>query len=56
MNNKEWNDKLHNQELSKIKRVGMEISSEDITSNSRYKIFTTKTPQVWGKLVRLIKD
>ena len=33
-------------ELSKIKRVWMEESSEDITSNSRDKILTTKAPQV----------
>jgi hypothetical protein len=53
---REWNEKLHNKELSKIKRMGMETSSEDITSNSRKKILTTETPQVWGKIVRLIED
>ena len=53
---REWNEKLHNKELSKIKRMGMETSSEDITSNSRDKILTTKTPQVWGEIVRLIED
>ena len=64
MNNKEWNEKFNTvnylgieyKELSKIKRVLMETWSEDITSNSRDKILTTKTPQVWGKIVRLIKD
>jgi hypothetical protein len=59
-----WNEKFNTvnylrieyKELSIINRVGMEISSEDITSNSRDKILTSKTPQVWGKIVRLIKD
>ena len=59
-----WNEKFNTvnnlrieyKELSKIKRVGMEISSEDITDNSRDKMLKTKTPQVWGKIVRLIKD
>jgi len=59
-----WNEKFNTvnylgieyKELSKIKRVWMETSSEDIKYNSRDKILTTKTPQVWGKIVRLIKD
>ena len=59
-----WNEKfnpvnylgIEYKELSKIKRVWIEKSSEDITSNSRDKILTTKTSTVWGKIVRLIKD
>ena len=59
-----WNEKFNTvnylgieyKELSKIKRVWMEPFSEKITSNSRDKILKTKTPKVWGKIVRLIKD
>ena len=61
---KRWNEKFNTinflgieyKELSEIKRMWMETSSEDITYNSRDKILTTKTPQVWGKIVKLIKD
>jgi len=41
-----YNEKLHKKELSKIKRVGMETSSEDITYSFRNKILKTETPQV----------
>ena len=59
-----WNEKFNTvnnfeikyKDLSKFKSVWMEKSSEDITSNSRDKILTTKTPIVWGKIVWMIKN
>ena len=47
---------LNIKSYQKLRESEMEISSEDITSNSRDKILTTKISQVWEKIVRLMKD